>query len=151
MPPCARHLLGSMAQILAAHMASMRGLSRQWVQALCLGERRVSPLCELIHQDVWAVLKVEGPCQVVDRLGSSVSVAGALGGAIPCGQRLAGMPGEERMPVLRLRTAGEAVGRGAAKPAGTSHEAGLFFCMRAPKSTGCRVAKGDGGQTAHEG
>ena len=96
------------------------------------------------------MVQVEGPCQVVDCFGPFVSVAGALGGSVACGQRLAGMPGEERMPVLRLHTAGETVGRAAAEPALILHKAGLFCCMRTREGTGSRAAKGKRLQAAHE-
>ena len=73
------------------------------------------------------MLQIKGPGQVMHCLGCLVSMAGALGGAVPCGQRLAGVPGEERVPVLRLRGAVKTVGGAAAEPAVILHKAGLLL------------------------
>ena len=96
------------------------------------------------------MLQIKGPRQVMDCLGCLVSVAGALGGAIACGQRLAGVPGEERVPVLRLRGAVKTFGRAVTKPAVMVHEARLSFCMHMQESTGSKAAEGKCKQTAHE-
>ena len=111
---------------------------------------QASPLCELVHQDIWAVFQIKGPCQVVDCLGCLVSVAGALGGSVDCGQRLAGVPSEERVAVIRLHMAVETVGRAASKPVAISHEAKLLLCTRTLESTGSRAAKGECEQAAYE-
>ena len=124
MPPCSHQQLSSRSQLLHSCLTAdcPRPCSSHERHAgpfeSVRAESQNSPLRELVHQDVGAVLQVKGPGQVVDCLGCLVSMAGALGGAVACGQRLAGVPGEERVPVLRLRGGRQDSWRGCSRACG---------------------------------